>query len=197
MANNEKKTAKRTPNMDLLISKAVRTVLANKRQAPAKTKTRGEVRGGGKKPWKQKGTGRARAGSSRSPIWRGGGVTFGPTGQQNFSLKINKKEMVAARTAAMESKKADTHSLAMPKLQKTKEAAKFLLDNKIVGKVLLLVAEREMLTEAKRVFGNIKDLRVNLKGNENIHEILAADKIVILGKGEPTKKAAEKKEAVK
>lgn len=67
---------------------AVKVDLANRRQATAKTKTRSEVSGGGKKPWRQKGTGRARAGSSRSPLWRHGGIVFGPTGTQNFKLKI-------------------------------------------------------------------------------------------------------------
>lgn len=74
-----------------LVHQAMVTQMANERQVLAHTKTRAEVRGGGKKPWRQKGTGRARAGSSRSPIWIGGGVTFGPTKDRNFSLKINKK----------------------------------------------------------------------------------------------------------
>lgn len=74
-----------------LVQQAVRTQLANSRVAIAHTKTRGEVSGGGKKPWKQKGTGRARHGSIRSPIWKGGGITFGPRSDKNFSLKMNKK----------------------------------------------------------------------------------------------------------
>jgi len=76
---------------EALIHQAVVAQMANERQVIAHTKGRAEVRGGGKKPWKQKGTGRARAGSSRSPIWIGGGVTFGPTKERNFSKKINKK----------------------------------------------------------------------------------------------------------
>jgi len=74
-----------------LLHQAVVAQMANERQVLADTKDRSEVRGGGKKPWKQKGTGRARVGSSRSPIWIGGGVTFGPTSDRNFSKKINKK----------------------------------------------------------------------------------------------------------
>jgi len=74
-----------------LIKQAIVTILANRRQVIAHTKDRSEVRGGGKKPWKQKGTGRARHGSSRSPIWIGGGVTFGPTKERNFSKDMNKK----------------------------------------------------------------------------------------------------------
>ena len=76
---------------EALVHQAVITQLANERQVLASTKGRAEVRGGGKKPWKQKGTGRARAGSSRSPIWIGGGVTFGPQSDRNFTKKINKK----------------------------------------------------------------------------------------------------------
>ena len=85
----------------------VRMVLANKRQVSANTKDRSEVSGGGKKPWRQKGTGRARAGSSRSPIWSGGGVTFGPRADRNYSIKLNKKEKRAALLTAMYSKVKD------------------------------------------------------------------------------------------
>ena len=86
------------------VYRAVNVYNANKRQAPAKTKNRSEVRGGGKKPWRQKGTGRARAGSIRSPIFRGGGVVFGPRGNQNFKLKQNKKEYLLALSSVISEK---------------------------------------------------------------------------------------------
>jgi len=79
------------PEKPAVIHQVVISQQRNSRQVLAHTKTKGEVRGGGKKPWKQKGTGRARAGSSRSPLWRGGGVTFGPLKERNFSAKVNKK----------------------------------------------------------------------------------------------------------
>jgi len=92
---------------DKLIAQAVRVFLANRKPATANTLDRSEVSGGGKKPWRQKGTGRARAGSSRSPIWRGGGVTFGPTSQRNRSLTIPKKMRVAARNVSLSQKVAE------------------------------------------------------------------------------------------
>ncbi len=87
-----------------LIHQAVVTYLANQRQPIAHTKTRAEVRGGGRKPWRQKGTGRARAGSIRSPIWRGGGITFGPRSERNFKLKLNKKMKKKALYTALSDK---------------------------------------------------------------------------------------------
>ncbi|MBW6431737.1 50S ribosomal protein L4 [Patescibacteria group bacterium] len=194
-----KKTEKKTvatkkmskESADLLVSKAVRTILANKRQSPAKTLKRGEVRGGGRKPWRQKGTGRARAGSTRSPIWRGGGITFGPTGNENYSLGINKKEMRAAKAAALELKKADTYELTIGPIKKTKEASDFLKNNNISGKTLLLIAgAKDEYESLKKPFRNIKDLKVKFSGNENIHDILAAQKIVLL-KIKKTKAATE------
>ncbi len=87
-----------------VLYQAVVAQQANSREVLAHTKTRGEVRGGGKKPWKQKGTGRARHGSSRSPIWIGGGVTFGPRNNRNFSIKINKKVKRSAITMSLSDK---------------------------------------------------------------------------------------------
>ena len=87
-----------------LLKKAYNAYLANARQASATTKQRGEVRGGGKKPWKQKGTGRARFGSSRNPIWRGGGVVFGPRGNENYTITLPKHEK---RTALWQTRLAN------------------------------------------------------------------------------------------
>ncbi len=100
-----------------LVHQAVVTQLANERQVLAHTKGRADVRGGGKKPWKQKGTGRARAGSSRSPIWIGGGVTFGPLNNRNFSKKINKKMKQQALYMALTDKLAHSQLMLLDKVE--------------------------------------------------------------------------------
>ena len=113
------------PNHEL-VKLAYDAFLANNRTASATTLQRGEVRGGGKKPWRQKGTGRARFGSSRNPIWRGGGVVFGPRGNENYKLKLSKtSKRVALRqalTLANEAKKI--HVIDAPATAKTAEMAK-------------------------------------------------------------------------
>ena len=93
-AIGEEKLSDKIFNIELneaLVHQAAVTQMSNERQVLAHTKTRGEVRGGGRKPWRQKGTGRARAGSNRSPIWIGGGVTFGPSNERNFKRKLTRK----------------------------------------------------------------------------------------------------------
>ncbi|MDD3678797.1 MAG: 50S ribosomal protein L4 [Patescibacteria group bacterium] len=175
----KKKTLKESDS--LLVSKAVRTVLANKRQSSAKTKTRGLVSGGGRKPWRQKGTGRARVGSNRSPIWRGGGITFGPTGNENFSLNMNKKEMVQAKELVRNFKKDNIFKLSLTEIKKTKDAAELLKKNKIEGKSLVLIsATPEKYHQTKKAFRNIKDIKIRPNGTENVHDILASRNIVYL-----------------
>lgn len=209
MAEVKTKTVKTKKISEVLVSKVVRVTEANKRRATAKTKLRGEVSGGGKKPWRQKGTGRARAGSSRSPLWRGGGVTFGPTGNQNPSLTLNKKEAKAVKLAALESKKSATHSLVAPKMSKTKEAATFLKSNDLTGKTLVLVTEKteksqkesESLRNMRRVFANLKDVRISKEADASATDILWAKNIVILSeaiqKATVTKPVAKKAPAAK
>jgi large subunit ribosomal protein L4 len=174
----------KTKDLEALTAKVVRAELANARRATAKTKKRGEISGGGKKPFKQKGTGRARAGSSRSPLWRGGGVVFGPTGVQNFSLRVNKKEKAAVLANAFESQKANTVSVAVGKIAKTKDAAKLLTENKAEGKVLVLSDAIEL----KRFFRNIEGVKFAAKNNVSTNDVLAANKIVILTASKETRK---------
>jgi large subunit ribosomal protein L4 len=100
-----------------LIAEAVRVQLSNARPGHANTKTRGEVRGGGKKPWKQKGTGRARAGSNRSPIWRHGGVTFGPKSNRNWNLKMNRTAKTKALLMALSDKVSNQKLFVVDKVE--------------------------------------------------------------------------------
>ena len=111
-----------------LVHQVLRAIRANTRAGTADTKGRAEVRGGGKKPWKQKGTGRARHGSSRSPIWKGGGVTHGPLAEKNYKQKINKKMGAKALATALSAKQKDgqvlfTETLGFSKAPKTQDAA--------------------------------------------------------------------------
>ncbi|MEI8338374.1 50S ribosomal protein L4 [bacterium] len=163
-----------------LIKQAYVTYLANGRDNLAKTKKRGEVRGGGKKPWKQKGTGRARFGSSRVPIWRGGGITFGPTGDENYSKNMNvKAKRLAVRQAlslASQSDKIKVVEAFVAMDKKTKDMAKFLNKIEANGRVVCVVEKRDHANElATR---NIQKLQIVASKNLNVYDILNADCIV-------------------
>lgn len=166
------------PNHELL-KRAYNSYLANTRQAAPGAKTRGLVSGGGKKPWRQKGTGRARVGSTRSPIWRGGGITFGPTGEQNYSIKLSKtSKRVALRqalTLAHEAKKV--HVKDIKTTGKTKEIAQFLETNKFTGKVLLVVDDKT--PELIRATNNMEHVLLIGSTYLSVFRILNADAIVM------------------
>lgn len=158
-------------NADLVHSVVV-GMQANAREGTAHTKDRSEVRGGGRKPWKQKGTGRARHGSRRSPIWTGGGVTFGPRSEKDYSVKINKKVRAKAFATVMSKKLADNEvifvdSLAMDEA-KTKDAKATIaalakgtgfdtLVTKRKNAALVVLSDRNLATEKSfRNFGNVE-----------------------------------------
>jgi large subunit ribosomal protein L4 len=129
-----------------LVHESVRAELAARRQGTASTKTRGEVRGGGAKPWRQKGTGRARAGSSRSPVWTGGGTVFGPK-PRHYTFKVNRKERRAAFRSAL-SIHADRGTIAVFDVKafddvSTKAAARLVADWGIKGSLLVVLGEAE------------------------------------------------------
>lgn len=136
-----------------LVHQAVVAQQANSRQILAHAKGRSEVRGGGKKPWKQKGTGRARAGSSRSPIWIGGGVTFGPTKERNFSLKINKKMKRSALLMCLSDKVKENRLILLDKIEldkiKTKKMNEIL--KKFENKFARKIESKEKKDGAKKV----------------------------------------------
>lgn len=166
------------PNTQVMFD-AVQVYQANKRQATAKTKTRAEVRGGGKKPWRQKGTGRARAGSSRSPIWVGGGTVIGPIGNQNFKLKMNKKSHALALKSALSIKANEKNIVLVENLTstKTKEVVKTLEALKVDSKALVVLAEEnEEFTRAAR---NVPFVKVVLANNVSVYDLINATKLVM------------------
>ena len=166
-------------NTHELLKLAYDSYLANARLASATTKQRGEVRGGGKKPWRQKGTGRARFGSSRNPIWRGGGVVFGPRGNENYTKKLSKTaKRVAVRqalTLANEAKKIVIKDIKTT--GKTAEVAKFLEDNKLERRILVVVDEKS--PELMRATNNIQNILVIRAVYLSVYHILNADTIVM------------------
>lgn len=163
-----------------VLQQAVLTYLANRRQATSKTKDRSEVRGGGKKPWRQKGTGRARAGSSRSPIWVGGGVTFGPTGEQNYKLSMNKKAHALALRSALSIKAREKAFIVIDEAieieAKTKEAAALLEKIGATGKVLLVSDDNKNLLLATQNLPNVQRVSID---NIAVYDLLNADQIVV------------------
>jgi len=166
------------PNHELL-KLAYDAFLANNRLASATTKQRGEVRGGGKKPWKQKGTGRARFGSSRNPIWRGGGIVFGPRGNENYTKKISTtSKRVALRQALTLADQAGKIIVSDIKTTgKTAEIVKFLADNKLDRKVLIVVDEKT--PEIIRATSNLQQVLLTRAMYLSVYHILNADKIVL------------------
>lgn len=167
------------PNHELL-KMAYNAYLANSRQASATTKQRGEVSGGGKKPWKQKGTGRARFGSSRNPIWRGGGIVFGPRGNENYKINISKTSkrvaLKQALTLANEAKKIVVDSIKTT--GKTAEVFSYLKDNDLTKKrVLIVVAEKT--EELMRATNNLPNVLLISANYLNVYHVLNADKIVM------------------
>lgn len=168
------------PNHQLL-KLAYDAFLANGRQASATTLQRGEVRGGGKKPWKQKGTGRARFGSSRNPIWRGGGIVFGPRGNENYKLKLSKTaKLVAVRQALTLADQAKKIIVADVKTTgKTAEIAKFFEDQKFHKDAKVLIVVDEKTPAIMRATNNIENALLVRANYLSVYYILNADKIVI------------------
>ena len=172
------------PNHELL-KLAYDSYLANARLASATTKQRGEVRGGGKKPWKQKGTGRARFGSTRNPIWRGGGIVFGPRGNENYTKKLSKTSKRVAIKQALTLANKDNRIIVkdISTTGKTAEIVKFLQDNKIDRKVLIVVDEKT--PELLRATNNLRQVRLVSALYLNVFDILNADTIVLNNKSVP------------
>lgn len=180
-----------------LVQQAVETQLANQRKVLAHTKGRSDVRGGGRKPWRQKGTGRARHGSIRSPLWKGGGITFGPTKEASFKKKINKKAKRKALFMSLSDKVKSNKLFILEDLKlaeaKTKQLREILnklittinkdSDKKTINKdrILLVVKPKDQLVfQASR---NLPKLKVLAANSLNIYDILKYKYIFLTKKG--------------
>jgi len=168
-----------------LIKQAYLAHLSNRRIANARTLKRGEVSGGGKKPWAQKGTGRARVGSIRSPLWRGGGITFGPTGNENFTHKLTPGAKNQAVRQALTLSNASGKLIVIEdidaKIAKTKQMVDLLSKLGANGSVLIVVDNKDsVITLATR---NLKNVKVTQGTYLNVFDILNADNIVITTAG--------------
>ena len=164
--------------------------LANCRQGTQSAKTRSEVSGGGKKPWRQKGTGRARQGSTRSPQWRHGGVVFAPK-PRDYTIRVNKKVKRLAMKSALSTKVEGNELIVFDALDieapKTKEMVK-VLKNVDVNKALIVLADKDEKVE--RASANIEGVKTTLVGTLNVYEILKYEKLIL------TKASVEKIEEV-
>lgn len=162
------------------LHQAIMMYQANLRQGNASTKERAEVSGGGKKPWRQKGTGRARAGSSRSPLWHGGGTTFGPH-PKDFTYQVPRKVKIAALGASLNSKFKENDLCCVEQLKtssdKTKDFVKILKNLKLTGKIVAVVESID--EKVFRVSRNIASLRMVRSCDVTAHDILQNKKLLI------------------
>nr|AQS30296.1 hypothetical protein [uncultured bacterium] len=162
----------------VLLRQVVLAYLANQRQANAHTKKRGEVSGGGRKPWKQKGTGRARVGSSRTPLWRGGGVIFGPNNLRNYDqiLTIRTRRQALGAALQAQAQAGNIKSIILPDgLVKTKDVKQQLPELYGLRDVLLVLPDDKL----KRVFRNLSNVHIASVAQLTAWDILAAHTIVL------------------
>ena len=169
------------PN-DAVLHNAIILAMANSRQASASTKTRDEVSGGGRKPWRQKGTGNARQGSIRAPQWRGGGVVFGPNPNRNYSKKQNKKERRLAVLSALSYKALDKELIVLENLSfetsKTKEMVNLLTNLNIRNNKVLVVVE-ELNDNVCLSARNLPNVKLVTYNEVNTYDLVSADNMVI------------------
>lgn len=169
-----------TPN-DQVVYEHINLQMANQRQGSHSVKTRSEVSGGGRKPWRQKGTGNARQGSTRAPHWVGGGIVFGPSSNRNYTKKMNKKERRLALKSALAYKANDKEIVIIEKFEaetnKTKDMLKLLENLNLAGKLLIVTTElSENVILATR---NIASIKLILANELNTYDVLSCDKLVI------------------
>ena len=164
-----------------LLKQAYVAYLSNARNSHATVKTRGLVRGGGKKPWKQKGTGRARFGSSRNPIWRGGGIVFGPTGGENYTKKLHvtAKRQAIRQALSFAAKENELIIIETFDCKDGKVSATTKLFEKIgaKGNILLVVSQKDALVE--RATNNLQNVKAVQANYLNVYDLLNADNVVM------------------
>ena len=167
------------PNENI-VHEVLLNYLANQRQGTQSTKTRAEVRGGGRKPWRQKGTGRARQGSIRAPQWIKGGIALGPK-PRSYRYSVNKKERQLAIKSVLSSKVLENQLKVVDKLElseiKTKSMVKAFADLKLEGKTLVVLPEKNLNVEAST--RNIKDAKAILANNINVYDLLKYTNLVL------------------
>ena len=167
------------PNEDVVHS-VLKNYLANQRQGTQNTKTRSEVSGGGKKPWRQKGTGRARQGSIRAPQWIKGGIALGPK-PRSYKYTVNKKERRLAIKSILSSKVAESQLVVVDKFDfkeiKTKQMAVALKNLKVEEKALILLPEKDM--NVQKSARNIEGVKTSLVNTINVYDLLKYNKLVV------------------
>jgi large subunit ribosomal protein L4 len=180
----------KAPIKEELVRLAVMRQMANAHGSTAHVKTRAEVSGGGRKPWKQKGTGRARFGSTRNPIWRHGGVAFGPRGDRNYSQRMPKGARHAALFSCLSSKAGDNGIFALDKFDvkqpKTKEFAQMMSKLPVSRSLLVVISEKNV--NIQKSADNLPNVKVILVNYLNPHDLLTYEKVMFM---EPAIKKAE------
>lgn len=167
------------PN-EAIVHTALVNYMANQRQGTANTKTRAEVSGGGKKPWKQKGTGRARQGSTRSPQWIKGGIALGPK-PRDYSYTINKKERRLAIKSILSSKVLENNLIVLDKIEfdeiKTKNMVNTLENLKLEGKIIMVLPEKNL--NVQKSAKNIEGVKTSLVNTINVYDLLKYNKLIL------------------
>lgn len=180
----------KSPVNEELVRLALLRQMANVRQASAHTKTRGEVRGGGRKPWRQKGTGRARFGSSRNPIWRGGGIVFGPRNTRNYKVRMNQRDRQSALYSLLSAKAAEKKVFALENFEAEKPKTKLFADmlSKLPEHRSILVVLDQKNEALQKSANNLPHVKTILVNYLNPHDLMKYEKVMFL---EPSLKKAE------
>ena len=172
-------------NNNKVISEYINFIRSASRAAIANTKDRSEVSGGGKKPWRQQGTGRARHGSSRSPLWVGGGVTFGPTSERNFWLNYPKRFRQYARFAILNTLANENKIIIVDEpikdISKTKKAEEALQNLEIEGKISMILSEQELGNAI--AFRNLSYVNLMSKTHQDMVNLISSDKVIFSAAG--------------